>query len=80
MKSKTRKLLKGILWETCEHCCSYCNFVFHDKIEATLDHIVPKCRGGTDELTNLCLACQDCNDKKANRNAKKFRRSLKKDL
>ncbi len=80
IKSKKRKILKAILWDTKPHECSYCKLLFQDKIEATVDHIVPKCRGGLDEIENLCLACKECNDKKANRNAKKFRRSLKKYL
>lgn len=27
----------------------------------TVDHIVPKLLGGTDEVSNLCLACWECN-------------------
>lgn len=80
MKSSKRKLLKALLWDTKPHECAYCNLPFAEKIESTLDHIVPKCRGGLDEIENLCLACQDCNDKKANRNAKKFKRELKRNI
>jgi hypothetical protein len=31
---------------------------------ATLDHWVPRCRGGRDELSNLVLACAPCNETK----------------
>jgi hypothetical protein len=27
----------------------------------TVDHIIPKLLGGTDDLSNLCLACWECN-------------------
>lgn len=30
----------------------------------TIDHIRPRSRGGFDELSNLCVACQECNVKK----------------
>lgn len=35
---------------------------------ATLDHVVPKARGGTDAMQNLAVACWLCNNKKADRN------------
>jgi 5-methylcytosine-specific restriction endonuclease McrA len=31
---------------------------------ATLEHIVPKNHGGTDELVNLAIACARCNSEK----------------
>ena len=32
--------------------------------DATLEHIVPKNHGGTDELENLAIACARCNSEK----------------
>jgi hypothetical protein len=29
-----------------------------------LDHVVPRCRGGSNELENLVLACGQCNSRK----------------
>jgi 5-methylcytosine-specific restriction endonuclease McrA len=80
MKSNKRKLIKSILWDSQPHQCAYCKKPFLDKSEATLDHIVPKCRAGTDDLSNLCLACKECNDAKANQNAKKFRKRIRKNI
>lgn len=40
--------------------CHYC----HKKLfqsTATLDHRVPRCRGGTHNRKNLVLACVECN-------------------
>jgi 5-methylcytosine-specific restriction endonuclease McrA len=34
---------------------------------ATIEHIVPRTHGGTDELTNLGLACARCNLQKGHR-------------
>ncbi len=33
-------------------------------LTATIDHIVPQCRGGTDRLENLLVVCRGCNDEK----------------
>jgi hypothetical protein len=37
--------------------CQYCGQTDANHV----DHIVPKCRGGSDELSNLTLACERCN-------------------
>lgn len=45
----------------CEYCrCpeGYCPDSF------TVDHILPRCQGGTDELGNLAWACFGCNGRK----------------
>lgn len=43
--------------------CTYCS-VRLDKKTATIDHIIPKSRGGGEDSVNLTLACFDCNQKK----------------
>jgi CRISPR/Cas system Type II protein with McrA/HNH and RuvC-like nuclease domain len=43
--------------------CVYCG----SKRSLTLDHVVPKSRGGTNDWTNLVTSCMKCNLKKANR-------------
>jgi 5-methylcytosine-specific restriction endonuclease McrA len=35
--------------------------------EATLEHIVPQARGGTDDVRNLAVACGRCNREKGKR-------------
>jgi len=42
--------------------CAYCG-----RPGATLDHIVPKSRGGRTTWTNCVAACPECNGKKADR-------------
>ena len=44
--------------------CQYCSC---KSSILTIDHIIPKERGGYDSLDNLVTACQDCNRKKGNR-------------
>ncbi len=49
-----------------KHQCQYCGKV-PDKSDLTLDHIMPRSRGGGDSWENLVLACARCNVKKSNR-------------
>lgn len=48
--------------------CFYCQDVLElDAI--TMDHIIPKTRGGSGEAHNLRVCCQPCNSAKGNRTA-----------
>lgn len=49
------------------HSCQYCNYKGD---QLTLDHIIPKSRGGKDSWDNLATACVRCNIKKGNRTPK----------
>ena len=46
------------------HRCQYCG---RDDSELTLDHILPRHRGGRHEWGNVVAACQRCNHRKAAR-------------
>jgi 5-methylcytosine-specific restriction endonuclease McrA len=46
--------------------CQYCGVVFA-RIGLTLDHIVPRSKGGRNSWENLVTCCQPCNRKKADR-------------
>lgn len=46
-----------------EHACAYCS----GNINLTVDHIVPKSKGGTNTWENLITCCFDCNSKKGDR-------------
>ncbi len=46
------------------HRCQYCG---RGDVPLTVDHIVPKARGGEDTWENLVCACIRCNNKKGDR-------------
>lgn len=46
--------------------CHYC-LQWVKMYDLTIDHVVPRSRGGTHALTNLRLACRHCNELKADR-------------
>jgi len=48
------------------HVCQYCGKRFTAS-ELTLDHIVPRSKGGRDSWDNLVACCQFCNRKKADK-------------
>ena len=48
-------------------CCRYCGVAAGSGITLHVDHIVPVSKGGTDEPSNLCAACDTCNLGKGNR-------------
>lgn len=45
-----------------KHQCGYCG-----EFAATVDHILPKSRGGTENWHNTIAACSSCNNRKADR-------------
>src|SRR5881392_778472 len=47
-------------------CCQYCGQQFAPS-ELTLDHVVPRSRGGQSTWDNLVASCKVCNGKKRNR-------------
>lgn len=47
--------------DCCEYCLSQLDF---SPSQFSVNHIVPKARGGDDALDNLALACQSCNNHK----------------
>ena len=46
------------------HRCQYCG---RGDVSLTVDHIVPKARGGDDTWENLVTACVECNNRKGDR-------------
>lgn len=53
--------------ERAAHRCEYClapEVIFNFPFE--IEHIIPLSRGGTDEESNLALACRSCNIHKSN--------------
>lgn len=58
--------------------CQYCGKKLKES-EITLDHIIPRSRGGKDNWQNLATACPECNSKKGNKLPEEAGFMLKKD-
>ena len=48
------------------HTCQYCGCI-PPKDELTIDHVIPRSRGGKSTWENVVLACMRCNTRKGNR-------------
>lgn len=49
--------------------CAYCDAT---NIPLEIDHVRPKSKGGSDRISNLTLACHECNQSKGNRDIRDF--------
>lgn len=56
------------------HQCQYCE----SRGRLTIDHVVPKSRGGLDTWDNLVAACVPCNHRKGNRTPEEAGMALRK--
>src|SRR6266581_4379881 len=48
------------------YCCQYCGVVLGEEL-LTVDHVLPKSRGGLKSWTNMVTSCKSCNTFKNNR-------------
>ena len=55
--------------------CFYCDD-YHNIHKLTVDHIIPKSKGGTNDITNLVPSCHQCNSKKADFDINYFMREI----
>jgi hypothetical protein len=58
-KQAAKREFRRSILEAWNHCCAYCA-----QPAATLDHVVPKHRGGLNSRLNLVAACERCNRRK----------------
>ncbi|AOX02430.1 HNH endonuclease [Moorena producens PAL-8-15-08-1] len=49
--------------------CAYCG---KQSVPLQIEHIYPKSKGGSDRISNLCLACDKCNQRKGNKSIEDF--------
>jgi len=49
--------------------CTYCQV---KDVPLQVEHVVPKAKGGSNRISNLCLACDKCNNKKGTLDIKEF--------
>lgn len=65
---------KNVIWRD-KYICQYCGnkFQYH---ELTMDHVIPKSRGGEKSWTNIVASCKRCNSKKGNKTPKEAKMPL----
>lgn len=61
--------VREYLLEKYSRKCCYCG---KTGISLEIEHITPKSRGGSNRVSNLCLACRSCNVSKGNQTAIEF--------
>jgi len=61
--------VREYLLEKFNRKCCYCG---KTDIPLEIEHITPKSRGGSNRVSNLCLACRPCNQRKGNQTATEF--------
>jgi 5-methylcytosine-specific restriction endonuclease McrA len=65
-KSRIIKYSKSMIYKRDRGRCQYCNNRV-SKNKATLDHVLPRSRGGLTSFTNIVIACSRCNQHKKDR-------------
>lgn len=61
--------VRQYLLEKWERKCAYCGV---ENVPLEVEHIHPKSEGGTNRVSNLTIACHECNQVKGNRDIKYF--------
>ncbi len=64
--SQDVKFSRRNIFDRDHNTCQYCGRRF-DRADLTLDHVVPRCRGGLSEWENIVVACLKCNTRKGHR-------------
>jgi 5-methylcytosine-specific restriction endonuclease McrA len=78
-KEKTKRYTtfsKKLVWKRDNYTCQYCgktkSQMEDDGFILTIDHIVPRCKGGQNTFDNTVACCSDCNSKKDSTDIVKF--------
>lgn len=70
----------GVWWSVLARdnwtCCSCGRTAKEEGVTLEVDHILPRSKGGTDEMSNLQTLCKKCNVGKSNKDATDLRRSM----
>jgi len=61
--------IKQFLLEKYKRTCQYCGAT---KVPLQVEHVIPKIRGGSNRITNLVIACKNCNLKKGAKDVEVF--------
>jgi len=58
--SEAKRIWRQEIKEQWNHECAYCG----SKDNLTIDHVIPRCKGGSDFSKNAVCCCRDCNQSK----------------
>lgn len=61
--------IREYLLEKWQRACVFCGIT---NVPLEIEHLVPKSRGGSNRVSNLAIACHDCNQKKNSQTASEF--------
>lgn len=79
MRSFRRAFSRKELYSRDNYQCQYCG-VRPGSPELTIDHVLPRSRGGLTTWENCALACVECNSKKADRTPQEAGMKLRREL
>lgn len=74
-KSEKQKIRNEVL-DRDNYICQYCGEKL-DEETATVDHVIPKSKGGSSYPENMVCSCQECNLEKGNMMPKEFQAKIK---
>lgn len=63
---------KTAILQKTKWCCAYCGIKLNQDIY-TIDHILPRSKGGKNSIENLIAACRNCNARKGDKSIEQFR-------
>lgn len=64
LTEKRRSVSLSLRWAVLKRdkfTCVYCGLVAGAGVQLSIDHVVPLCDGGTNDIENLATACRECN-------------------
>ena len=70
-RRRMRQTKRERVWMRSGGLCAYCGMPLSVR-EMTMDHVVPRSRGGESRVANLVAACATCNVAKGARTAEEF--------
>jgi transcriptional regulator with XRE-family HTH domain len=56
--------LRADVWDKGAGVCFYCGATLHPIRDFHVEHVIPRCAGGTDDMENLVASCGACNMEK----------------
>ncbi len=78
MPTRSAVFTRRNLYKRDRYTCQYCGRQ-PDTSELTIDHVLPRSRGGHSSWDNCVLACVKCNSRKANRTPREAGMSLRRE-